>query len=103
VLNCNIAARKQSRLFKLFMGSAIFILSLICLVILINIDEVNASDPNLLTEIDLVNGGFRELRWDTHISDCNDMVYETHKQTSGGNVKIYKKTMKVLSWIIRSA
>ena len=26
------------------------------------VNEINASDPNLLTEIDLVNGGFRDLR-----------------------------------------
>ena len=26
-----------------------------------------------------------------HISDCKDMVYETHKQTSGGNIKIYNR------------
>ena len=55
------------------------------------VNEINASDPNLLTEIDLVNGGFRDLRWSMYISDRKDMVYETHKQTSGGNVKIYNR------------
>jgi hypothetical protein len=56
-----------------------------------NVNEVNASDPDLLAGIDLVNGGFRDLRWGAHISDCEDMVYETHKQTSGGNVIIYNR------------
>ena len=31
--------------------------------------------------------------WDgVGISDCTGMVYEAHKQTSGGNVKIYKRS-----------
>lgn len=31
------------------------------------------------------------MRCGAHISDCEDMVYETHKQTSGGNVTIYNR------------
>ena len=45
----------------------------------------------VLSEIDVQTGGFRDLRWGRHISDCEDMIYQTHKQTSGGNVKIYKR------------
>ena len=58
---------------------------------LFNVSVARASDPTLLKEIDIENGRFRDLKRGSHISDCTDMVYETHKQTSGGNVKIYKR------------
>ena len=60
-------------------------------IFIFNVNGVIASDPNSLKEIDVVNGGFRDLKWGRHISDCEDMVYKTHKQTSGGNVKIYNR------------
>jgi len=91
VLNCISSPRNQPRLFKIWLRQVIFMILPICLAALVNVNEVNDSDPNLLTEIDLVNGGFRDLRWGMHISDCKDMVYENHKQTSGGNVKIYNR------------
>ncbi len=59
--------------------------------VLVNVNEINVSNPNLFTEIDLVNGGFGDLRCSMHISDRRDMVYDTHKQTSCGNVKIYNR------------
>jgi hypothetical protein len=33
---------------------------------LVNVNEVSASDPTLLKEIDVINGGFRDLRWGRH-------------------------------------
>jgi hypothetical protein len=35
---------------------------LILLTVVGNVNEVNASNPDLLAGIDLVNGGFRDLR-----------------------------------------
>jgi len=52
---------------------------------------VIAASTAVLSEIDVQTGGFRDLRWGRHISDCEDMIYHTHKQTSGDNVKIYKR------------
>jgi len=53
---------------------------------------VNEADPMLLKKIDVRNGGFRDLGLGSHIADCTEMVYETYKQTSGGNVEIYKRS-----------
>ncbi len=64
---------------------------LIFYIFIFNVNGVIASDSNFLKEIDVINGGFRDLRWGRHISDCEDIVYKTHKQTSGGNVKIYNR------------
>lgn len=91
MLNCIISPRNQPWLFKIWLRPVIFMFLFICLAVLVNVNEINASNPNLFTEIDLVNGGFRDLRCGMHISDRRDMVYETHKQTSGGNVKIYNR------------
>jgi len=52
---------------------------------------VIAASTAVLSEINIQTGDFRDLRWGRHISECEDMVYQTHKQTSGGNVKIYKR------------
>ena len=94
--------RNQPRLFKIWLRQVIFMFLFICLAVLVNVNETNASDPNLLTEIDLVNGGFSDLRWSMHISDRKDMVYETHKQTSVGTLKSIIGTMKTLYWIVKS-
>lgn len=58
---------------------------------LINSNIARASDPTLLKEIDVENDSFRDLKWGVHISDCPDMVYGSHKQTTGGNVKLYRR------------
>ena len=57
---------------------------------------VFANELVYLSEIDVKAGGFRDLRWGRHISDCKNMVYKTHRQTSGGNVKIYKRDNDLL-------
>lgn len=64
--------------------------------IIVNFNIVNASDLIIIPEIDTMNGSFRDLSWGKHISDCEDMVYLTHKQSTGGNVKIYKRTNEKL-------
>lgn len=58
---------------------------------MINSVVVRASDLSLLKDIDVENDKFRDLKWGVHISDCPQMVYQSHKQTSGGNIKLYKR------------
>jgi len=82
---------KQIMVNKFSTYIVVLLSSFIFCVFIFNVNGVTASDPNFLKEIDVINGGFRDLRWGRHISDCEDMVYKTHKQTSGGNVKIYNR------------
>jgi hypothetical protein len=67
--------------------SGVFILS----IFIFPNNWVIAASTVVLSEINFQTGDFRDLKWGRHISECEYMIYQTHKQTSGGNVKIYKR------------
>jgi len=50
------------------------------------------NDGSLASFISTSFDGFRDVRWGTHIRDIRDLKYIKHKQTSGGNVKLYRRT-----------
>ena len=50
------------------------------------------NDDSLTSFISTSYDGFKDVRWGTHIRDIRDLKYIKHKQTSGGNVKVYRRT-----------
>jgi len=84
----NIAIRSKS-LITLRLVLLIFFLSLLYSNPSISKAE---NDGSLTSFISTSFDGFRDVRWGTHIREIRDLKYIKHKQTSGGNVKIYRRT-----------